>query len=413
MAGTIERPPPNSCFVSSEISHQRESLTSPPDQGRAARCSTTGPCAWPRRAFALYLGAMVTRSIVVAASLVGLACNGPGGTTTSFTTTPGVTSRPDDTSPAGASSTTGGSSSTSTGSGSGDGSSSTSTTDAAFPDMGMPPDFDPQPPGCKGKIDFLFVISRSAFMSSSQDAFVKAFPKFIDTIRGQFDEFDVHIMVVDSEKKWTVDQCLDQCNGPCDVAPGYPCDYWPLVCDETVGAGTVYNAGPNTENVPCGLDEHRYMTAEDLDTPGLFECLARVGTGGGSNRMGDALVAAVSPELNGPGGCNEGFLRPDALLMLTMIGPEDSLGSGSKGTWQEWRQAVVDAKAGNESAIVALGIVGSDECLPNTDPDFRLCELIPSFPYSRLEHLTLDDYVPAFIETAKMALDACSLFIPG
>jgi len=73
----------------------------------------------------------------------------------------------------------------------------------------------------------------------------------------------------------------------------------------------------------------------------------------------------------------------------------------------------VDAKGGNESAIVALGIVGSDECLPNTDPDFRVCELIPSFSYSLLEHLTLQDYVPAFDKAAEMALDACSLFIPG
>lgn len=356
---------------------------------------------------------MVLRSLV-AASLIALACNGPGATTTSFTTTPSVTSRPDDTSSGEASSTTAGSSSTSTGSSSVEDSSGTSTTDAAFPDMGVQPDFGGDPAGCKGKIDFLFVISRTGLMSWSQDNFVKAFPKFIDTIRGQFDEFDVHIMVVDSEKQWTVDQCVDQCNGPCDVAPGYPCTYSPSACDETVGAGTIYNAGPYTENVPCGLDEHRYMTAEDLDTPGLFECLARVGTGGGSNRMGDALVAAVSPGLNDPGGCNEGFIRTDALLMLTMIGPEDgAVGIGSQGTWQEWRQAVVNAKAGNESAIVALGIVGSDECLPNTNPNFRLCDLIPSFPYSRLEHLTLDDYGPAFDKAAEMALDACSLFIPG
>ena len=62
---------------------------------------------------------------------------------------------------------------------------------------------------------------------------------------------------------------------------------------------------------------------------------------------------------------------------------------------------------------MALGIVGSDECLPNTDPDFRVCELIPSFPYSLLEHLSLDNYGPAFDKAAEMALDACSLFIPG
>ena len=377
-----------------------------------------GPGPWPGGGTALQSSTMMPLRLAVAAGLVALAaCNGPGAASTGFTT-PGVTTRPGETSSAESSSTTDGTSSTgsSTGGGAADGSSTTgsSTTDAAFPDMGTPPDFAGPLMGCKGKIDFLFVISRNGLMWWSQDSFVKAFPNFIDTIRGQLDEFDVHIMVVDSSQQWTVDQCLDQCNGPCDVAPGYPCNYFPSACDETMGAGTVYNAGPYTENVPCGLEEHRYMTAEDLDTPGLFECLARVGTAG-VNMMGDALVAAVSPELNGPGGCNEGFIRPDALLVLTMIGPEDSAVdvANSKGTWQEWRQAVVDAKGGDESAIVALGIVGSDECLPNTDPDFRLCDLIPSFPNSLLEHLTLKDYGPAFTETAKMALDACSLFIPG
>ena len=377
-----------------------------------------GPGAWLGGGTALQSSAMMPLRLTVAAGLVALAaCNGPGAASTGFTT-PGVTTRPGETSSAESTSTGSNSSSTSssTGSGAVDSVSTTgsSTADTMLLDMGLQPDFDPQPPGCKGKIDFLFVISRSGVMWESQQNFVKAFPTFIDTIRGQFDAFDVHIMVVDSEEEWTVEKCLDQCNGPCDVAPGYPCSYSPSVCDETMGAGTVYNAGPYTENVPCGLDEHRYMTAEDLDTPGLFECLARVGTYG-FNKMGDALVGAVSPELNGPGGCNEGFLRPDALLMLTMIGPEDSAIdlNKSKGTWQQWRQAVVDAKQGNESAIVALGIISGDDCLPNTDPDIRLCDLIPSFPYSRLEHLTLQDYAPAFDKAAKMAIDACSLFVPG
>jgi hypothetical protein len=86
--------------------------------------------------------------------------------------------------------------------------------------------------------------------------------------------------------------------------------------------------------------------------------------------MGDALVAAVSPKFNAfepaPGGCNAGFLRDDALLVLTMIGPEDNPGAGTPkmGPWQEWRQAVVDAKHGDLNAIVALGIISGDGCGP-------------------------------------------------
>ena len=132
--------------------------------------------------------------------------------------------------------------------------------------------------------------------------------------------------------------------------------------------------------------------------------------------MGDALVAAVGPKLNAsepaPGGCNAGFLRDDALLMLTMIGPEDNF-NGSAGKWQEWRQAVVDAKHGDVNAIVALGIISGDDCVPQPDPDIRLCNLIPSFPNNVFAHLTLKDFGTAFDEAAVLALDACSVFVPG
>ncbi len=125
----------------------------------------------------------------------------------------------------------------------------------------------------------------------------------------------------------------------------------------------------------------------------------------------------MGPELNAsepePGGCNAGFLRDDALLMLTMIGPEDDPPGGSQGKWQAWRQAVVDAKHGDLNAIVALGIISGPDCKPDIDPDYRLCNLIPSFPNSLLEHLTLEDYGAAFDKAAVLALDACSLFVPG
>jgi len=278
--------------------------------------------------------------------------------------------------------------------------------------MGIMPDFGGPPMGCKGKIDFLFVISRSGLMGPSQDKLVAAAPNFINTIQSQFDDFDLHIMVVDSEEKWWVDDCDDQCPAPCDIAPKYPCFIDPPPCDTTMGAGTVFNAGPDAPNVPCDLGEHRYITKDTPEFQAAFECIARVGVWG-RNLMGDALVAAMSPQLNAPGGCNAGFLRDDALLVLTMIGPEDNNIAKSKGTWQEWRQAVVDAKHGDLNAIVALGIISGDGCKPNIDPDYRLCNLIPSFPNSILEHLTLENFGDAFDKAAVLALDACTSFVPG
>jgi hypothetical protein len=93
------------------------------------------------------------------------------------------------------------------------------------------PDFGGPPMGCKGKIDFLFVISRAGNMGPAQDQLVAAAPDFISTIQAQFDDFDVHIMVVDSVEDWWVEDCEDMACGTCDVDPNYPCGYKPSVCD--------------------------------------------------------------------------------------------------------------------------------------------------------------------------------------
>ena len=384
-------------------------MTSTTDHGKSQAL------AWLGSGFALHSGALSSVRLSIVAVLA-VACNGPSATSTSFTT-PGVTTRPDESSSGGSSSTSDGSSSTSGSSSSSSESAGTSTTEDLFPDMGTPPDFDPGPPGCKGKIDFLFVISRSGIMGPAQDKLVAAAPDFISTIQAQFDDFDVHIMVVDSVAAWWVWECQGMSCGSCDIDPNYPCDYIPDTCDKTLGAGTVFNAGPNTKDVPCEIGEHRYITKDTPDIESAFECIARVGTWG-NNAMGDALVAAVSPKLNAldpTPGCNAGFLRDDALLVLTMIGPEDGPGGGASADapWEDWHQAVVDAKNGDLSAIVALGIISGDGCAPDIDPDLRLCNLIPSFPNSILEHLTLENYSEAFDKAAVLALDACSLFVPG
>ena len=111
----------------------------------------------------------------------------------------------------------------------------------------------------------------------------------------------------------------------------------------------------------------------------------------------------------------ERWVSDDALLVLMMIGPEDATGNvgDSDGTWQEWRQAVVDAKHDDLSAIVAAGIIGGDGC--GTSDKHRLCKTILSFPFNHLETFDSvgDDYAIAFDPAAELALDACSLFVPG
>jgi len=73
--------------------------------------------------------------------------------------------------------------------------------------------------------------------------------------------------------------------------------------------------------------------------------------------LGQALTAAVQSPINGKGACNDGFLRDDALLMVTFIATNgDIKGWDSEGTPAEWAQAVLDAKHGDDKSVVMLNI---------------------------------------------------------
>lgn len=82
--------------------------------------------------------------------------------------------------------------------------------------------------------------------------------------------------------------------------------------------------------------------------------MAQVGRSG-LDLLGAAFTAALEPEINGPGGCNEGFLRDDALLFVTFVSdtPDDT----SPGTPEQWAAQAIAAKHGDPNAIVILGIV--------------------------------------------------------
>jgi hypothetical protein len=114
----------------------------------------------------------------------------------------------------------------------------------------------------------------------------------------------------------------DKVGKPCCDSPDYPCDKQDLVttCDWLWGAGEVFPAGSGgASNKPCPVEGgRRYLVKGQTDLKGTFECIAKVGSSGWG-ALGQALAAAVQHNLNGPGGCNGGFLRDDALLMVTFI----------------------------------------------------------------------------------------------
>lgn len=280
-------------------------------------------------------------------------------------------------------------------------------------DLGQEPDLEPpQPAGCKGKIDFLFVISSGSFVENIQEQLVDAFPKFIDTIQSKFEDFDYHIMVVDGTGGWWGHTT---CNEKCPLTPeptctNYACEYLDLVgpCETTYGAGTVFNAGTGTLNKPCGVvGGRRYLTREQPQLKETFECIARVGVNGG-DVLGYQLVQAISPELVGPGGCNEGFLRDDALLFITLATASID---DSPGTPSEWAQAVINAKHDDPGAIVAFGVLPYKSAMDCWDSD-RVCQLVRQFPYSHWIDYDEPDYGPGFDVATDLVKAACDAFIP-
>jgi hypothetical protein len=288
------------------------------------------------------------------------------------------------------------------------------TTQSLVLDVGNHADIgDGKPAGCRGKIDFLFVISRDAPMYTVHTRLIKAFPQFIATIESKFADFDYHIMVIDADESWGLSTCDEKCvdTGTCNAVPGYPCDKLDLVtqCDRMIGAGNVFSAGWQAYNKPCAIaGGKRFLTHTQPDLPETFKCIAQVGNSG-RGRLGEALAAAMSTQLGGIGGCNDGFLRDDALLMVSLIGGWDEEGTttGSAGTPEAWTQAVIDAKNGEPDSVVMLNI--GDPSFPWQD---RLWQMVNVFRYGLVTDSGDLDYGPAFDAATEMVEEACRGFSP-
>ncbi len=294
-------------------------------------------------------------------------------------------------------------------------------------DLGISQDFGPdQPLGCKGKIDFLFMISAGGGMKTEQKQLLTSFPAFIDTIQTMFPDFDTQIMVANPEGTWNGWGCqkylctndAPYCgeNGK-DYVCG-PASYESITeCDEVLGAGLLFNAGPYATNTPCSLTGgRRYMVTRDEPNPlAAFQCIASVGTYGYDPPMGDALIAALYPYSN-VGTCNKGFLRDDALLFITII--TDSEDQKSKTHPIDWYNAVVKAKHGDPGAVVILLVTGQyapediPGCTVDDDHENSLRDFITMFPFHTEGDTCVPSYAPYFSEAAQLVAKACATFVP-
>jgi len=257
--------------------------------------------------------------------------------------------------------------------------------------------------GCR-KIDFLFVIDNSDSMEDEQSNLATSFPGFVGVMRQVLEVTDFHIMVVATggDREDEDEPALDA-----------------EECEEIQGAGRRRSG----EGVDCGIrGGFPFMVDQQPELEATFSCLAQVGTDGPAiERPMDAVLAATSATLNAPGRCNAGFLRDDALLVVTFITDEED--RRSDGDPADWRQTLLDAKYRNTDALVLLGLVGDNNVdggllggpcgARDADGSARLQEFVDSVD-GVLGSVCAPDYTP-FFQTAVGLIDsACSDFVtPG
>ncbi|MEM7153016.1 MAG: hypothetical protein AAF799_09240 [Myxococcota bacterium] len=266
--------------------------------------------------------------------------------------------------------------------------------------------------GCR-KIDFLFVIDDSHSMADEQQLLIDGFPGFMEEIRETIVDFDFHVMVVGTGAQ---EMSFDP-------------------CENRLGAGRVRSA----EGEDCGLLEdflngQRYLDDSHEDLAGAFSCIADLGTdGGGDEKIAWAMADAISRRIH-PGECNEGFLRDDAILVITIITDEEDnphdgppigdFDNNSPGHPELWVNGVLEAKHGDDEAVVMLALIGDSEfsdgvCAPYQYPDGdgaepapRIRQMVESFPYGSWSSVCQSDYAGFFNQAVGDIDAACGGFQP-
>jgi hypothetical protein len=291
--------------------------------------------------------------------------------------------------------------------------------------------------GCE-KVDFLFLVDNSGSMEDEQDNLTQSFPGFISTIQETLMAEDYHIMAIDTDASnagGSTIMCTPApacCTDLCMFNPGATCNGEPCMppdeeCDAMLGAGR----DDDLMGTDCGLQGgQRYIVDGEPDLAAAFDCVARPGTGGDGLERQMAAVTAAIGDLNGAGQCNEGFLRDDAVLVVTLVTDEEDdpndgndMDENSPGNPQAWYDAVVAAKNGDPTAVVVLGLVGDTDvpgaiCEPIADvfgaePAPRLRQFVELFGDRGIwASVCSPDYTPFFEQAVGLIDAACDEFEP-
>lgn len=271
------------------------------------------------------------------------------------------------------------------------------------PGPSLPPDY--MPPSCK-KVDILFVIDDSGSMADNQLSLIRSFPGFVDGMRRKLaGAQDYHIGVVTSD-----DYYANQSG-----------------CGK-IGSLITKTGGPKSSKMDCGPfpgpTPRRYLTNEDTDLKQRFACIAQVGSGGADDeRMARGLLNAISPTTHQKGGCNEGFLRPDSLLVIVLISDEDDVPdqcegtvcatNGSGGTPDDWF-AEFKRYRPNTDSVVVMSLIGRRANNPcGAVPASRLMRFSNLFKTNAYLGDICDASYDTFFESALPLIGSVCGMIPG
>lgn len=254
------------------------------------------------------------------------------------------------------------------------------------------------------KVDFLYVVDNSASMTDKQANLARSFAGFSRIVEDTLGTDDHQIMVIDTDGHNVGDTLYG----------GYEHD----PCDGMLGAGLRKGA----EGEACGvLGHNRFLRGDQGRAAEAFACLAHVGTlGDAIERPIDALLAATGAASSEAQSCNAGFLRDDAILVVTLITDEED--DRSWGEPSDWRRALLAVKGGDEDAIVMLGLLGDLNVpggLPGGPCDGlsgaeapRLQSFVDGFALGSLGSVCADDYSEFFAAAVDKIDTACKAFEP-
>ncbi len=276
--------------------------------------------------------------------------------------------------------------------------SSSSSNPPVIFDLGGTPDAPPGlDQGCHA-VDFLFVIDNSGSMSAQQAQLLNSFDGFITAIQDSLKQVDSYHVGVITSDAYTGNQ------------PG---------CT-TIGDLVTKTAGFGAAGMDCTpfADGNRFATDND-DLLEKFPCMAQVGTSGSPiEQPVTALIAALDPAKAESGGCNEEFIRDEAILVVVIVTDDppyefDFDDAHPNTDTSMWYDLVVEGKNGNEEAIVVIGFIPWSNVACTAAESPNLIGFVDAFGERGVKASVCEpDYGPIFAMAIETIQGTCSNFTP-